>query len=76
MKILAKCDPGFAIHAKCMNALKVVEELSRLNLDNAYDASNTSELAAECDCRVGGCRRHQSSHGHTPEDDHTMEEAS
>lgn len=59
-----------------MNALKAVEELSRLNLDNAHDASNTSELAIECDCRVGGRRRHQSGHGHTPERDHTMEEAS
>ena len=79
MKILAKCNPSFVIHIECMNALKPVEELNQLNLDNTHDASNMSEPIAGCGCWVGGRRGHwghQSGRGQTPDHDHTMEKAS
>ena len=54
MKILAKCNPSFVIHIECMNALKPVEELNQLNLDNTHDASDTSRPIAGGGDRVGG----------------------
>ena len=63
------CEPGSAIHIECMSALEAVEELSRLNLDNARIASNTSEPTIGRGQRVGGRRGHggrQSSDGTIP----------
>ena len=62
-----------------MSALKAVEELSRLTLDNARAVGNMSELTAGCGQRVGGRQGrggHQFGQRHTPVHDHTMEEAS
>ena len=54
LKILAKCKPGSEIHTDFMSALKAVEELSRLTLDDARDVGNTSELAIGRGRQVGG----------------------
>ncbi|KAF3959528.1 hypothetical protein CMV_015673 [Castanea mollissima] len=56
LRILAMCTLGSAIHTECMSALEAVEELSRLNLDNARAVSNTSEPPAGCGRLVGGRR--------------------
>ena len=47
LRIMAKCEPGFKIYTDCINALQSVEELSRLTLDDARAAGNTSEPAVE-----------------------------
>ena len=62
-----------------MYALKVVEELIRLTLDDARVAGNMSEPIAGRGQRVGGHQGHgghQSGWRHTPVHDRTMEEAS
>ena len=62
-----------------MYALKVVEELIRLTLDDARVAGNMSESTVGRGQRVGGrqgCGGHQSGRRHTPVHDRTMEEAS
>ena len=56
------CEPGSTIHTECMSALEAVEELSRLNLDNARVASNMSEPAARRGQLVGGRRGHRGRH--------------
>jgi len=43
LKILAKCEPGFEIHIDCMDALKAIEVIDRLTLDNARAMGNTNE---------------------------------
>ena len=43
LKIMAKCEPGSEIYTDYINALKVVEEIGRLTLNNARVAGNTSE---------------------------------
>ena len=86
---MGKCEPGSEIYTDCINTLQSVEEIGRLTLDNARDASNTSEStvgrgrqASGCQGR-GGCQSSQrptlvptSSRRHTPVHDHTIEEAS
>ena len=65
---MTKCDPRSKIYTNCINALQSVEEISRLTLDNARDAGNTSELAIGCGWQVGGRQGHgghQSSQHHT-----------
>ena len=42
---MAKCELGSEIYTDCINALQSIEEIGRLTLDDARDASNTSELA-------------------------------
>ena len=42
---MAKCEPGSEIYIDYINALKVVEEIIRLTLDDAHTAGNTIELA-------------------------------
>ena len=79
MKILVKCEVGPKIHIDCMDALKAVEEISRLTLDNARVIGNMSEPATGHGWQVGGHRGHgdrQSGQHHTPTHDRTMEEAS
>ena len=62
-----------------MYALKVVEELIRLTLDDARVAGNMSEPIAGRGQRIGGHQGHgghQFGWRHTPVHDRTMEEAS
>ena len=55
---MAKCEPGSEIYINCINALKVVEEIVWLTLDDAHAAGNISELAVGHGQQVGGCQRH------------------
>ena len=55
---MAKCEPGSEIYIDCINALKVVEEIVRLTLDDAHTAGNTIELAVGHGWQAGGCQRH------------------
>ena len=88
---MTKCEPGFEIHTNYINALKAVEEISRLTLDDARAASNTSEPIVGRGRQTGGHQGHEghqssqrhtssrhptSGRRHTPVNDHTMEEAS
>ena len=62
-----------------MYALKVVEELIRLTLDDARATGNMSEPTVGRGLRVGGrqgCGGHQSGRRHKTVHDRTMEEAS
>nr|POE50537.1 hypothetical protein CFP56_00001 [Quercus suber] len=45
LRIMEKCEPGSEIYNDCINALRAVEELGRLTLDDARTADNTSEPA-------------------------------
>nr|POE58046.1 serine/threonine-protein phosphatase 7 long form like [Quercus suber] len=74
----------FEIYTDCIDALKAVEVSGRLTLDDARVATNTSDPAAGCGQRAGGCRghggrqsaqRHTSGWRQTPVHDNTMEEA-
>uniref|UniRef100_A0A7N2R934 Uncharacterized protein n=1 Tax=Quercus lobata TaxID=97700 RepID=A0A7N2R934_QUELO len=55
---MAKCEPRSKIYTDYINALKAVEEIGRLTLDNARIASNTSEPA------VGRGRQASGRQGH------------
>ncbi|KAK7832294.1 hypothetical protein CFP56_026621 [Quercus suber] len=43
LKIMMKCEPGFKIYTDFINALKDVEEINLLTLNDARTAGNTSE---------------------------------
>ena len=88
---MTKYELGLEIYTDCINALKAVEEIVRLTLDDACAASNTSELTVDHGRQIGGrqgheghqssqrhtsSRRHTSGQHHTPAHDHIMEEAS
>nr|POE91804.1 hypothetical protein CFP56_64212 [Quercus suber] len=45
LRIMEKCEPGSEIYNDCINALRAVEELGRLTLDDARTVGNTSEPA-------------------------------
>ena len=51
---MAKCELGFEIYTKNINALQSIEEIGRLTLDDARDVGNTSELAIGRGRQVGG----------------------
>ena len=55
---MAKCEPGSKIYIDYINALKVVEEIGQLTLDDACIASNTSESAVGCGRQASGCQGH------------------
>ena len=88
---MTKCEPRSEIYTECINALKAVEEIGRLTLDDARATSNTSEPTVGHGRQASGLQGHrgrQSSQRHTssrhptsgrcctPVHDHTMEEAS
>ncbi|KAK7826636.1 protein involved in de novo 2 [Quercus suber] len=83
LRIMEKCEPGSEIYNDCINALRAVEELGRLTLDDARTAGNTSELATpgwrQTPVPTSGRRQTPvptSGRCYTPVHDHTMEEAS
>ena len=91
LKIMVKCELGSEIYTNCINALKAVEKIGRLTLDDACAAGNTSEPAVGHGQQAGGrqghgghqssqchtsSRRPTSSRHHIPMHDYTMEEAS
>nr|POE66553.1 tetraketide alpha-pyrone reductase 1 [Quercus suber] len=45
LRVMEKCEPGSEIYNDCINALRAVEELGRLTLDDARTAGNISEQA-------------------------------
>ncbi|XP_065634661.1 serine/threonine-protein phosphatase 7 long form homolog [Quercus suber] len=45
LRIMEKCEPGSEIYNDCINALRAIEELGRLTLDDARTVGNTSEPA-------------------------------
>ncbi|KAK7819872.1 hypothetical protein CFP56_039472 [Quercus suber] len=45
LRIMEKCEPGSEIYNDCINALRAVEELGRLTLDDAHTVGNTNEPA-------------------------------
>ena len=49
LKIMVKCELGSEIYTDCINALKAVEKIGRLTLDDACAAGNTSEPAVRRD---------------------------
>ena len=51
---MAKCEPRFKIYTDCINALQSIEKLSRLTLDDACIASNTSESVVRRGQQAGG----------------------
>nr|POE51449.1 protein involved in de novo 2 [Quercus suber] len=57
LRIMEKCKPGFEIHNDYINALRVVEELGRLTLDDERTAGNTSEPAVGCGRQAGRRQR-------------------
>ena len=88
---MVKCELGSEIYTDCINALKAVEKIGRLTLDDAHAAGNTSEPAVGHGQQTGGrqghgghqssqchtsSRRPTSSRHHIPMHDYTMEEAS
>uniref|UniRef100_A0A7N2MLV0 Uncharacterized protein n=1 Tax=Quercus lobata TaxID=97700 RepID=A0A7N2MLV0_QUELO len=58
LKIMTKCEPGSEIYIDCINALKAIEEISQLTLDDARIAGNTSEPAVGHGQQAGGHQRH------------------
>ncbi|KAK7855382.1 hypothetical protein CFP56_028304 [Quercus suber] len=54
LRIMVKCELGFEIYTDCINALKSIEELGRLTLDDACAAGNISEPAVGRGRQVGG----------------------
>ena len=88
---MTKYELGLEIYTDCINALKAVEEIVQLTLDDACATSNTSEPVVGRGRQIGGRQGHEghkSSQRHTssrhptygrcctPVHDHTMEEAS
>nr|POF19591.1 2,3-bisphosphoglycerate-independent phosphoglycerate mutase [Quercus suber] len=68
LRIMEKCEPGSEIYNDCINALRAVEELGRLTLDDARTAGNTSEPAVGRGRQAGRRQRQggrQSSQGPT-----------
>ncbi|KAL0000279.1 hypothetical protein SO802_019881 [Lithocarpus litseifolius] len=61
LRIMANCEPGSEIYTDCINALQAVEELSRLTLDDARAAGNTTEPAVGRGRQAGG-RQGQGGH--------------
>ena len=53
---MAKCEPRFEIYTDCVSALKVVEEIGRLTLNDAHIVGNTSESATRRGRQGGGHR--------------------
>uniref|UniRef100_A0A7N2M3Q8 Uncharacterized protein n=1 Tax=Quercus lobata TaxID=97700 RepID=A0A7N2M3Q8_QUELO len=91
LKIMVKCELGSKIYTDYINALKAVEKISRLTLDDARAVGNTSEPTVGRGQQASGCQGHgghQSSQRHTssrrptssrhhiPMHDYTMEETS
>ncbi|KAK9993545.1 hypothetical protein SO802_023248 [Lithocarpus litseifolius] len=65
LRIMAKCELGSEIYTDCINALQSIEEISRLTLDDARAAGNTSESAVGHGEPVIGHGRQASGHqGH------------
>ena len=65
---MAKCEPGSEIYTDCINAVKSVEEICRLTLDDARFVGNTSESAVRRGQQAGGRQGHggrQSNQRHT-----------
>nr|POF24525.1 hypothetical protein CFP56_74602 [Quercus suber] len=58
---MEKCEPGSEIYNNCINALRAVEELGRLTLDDARTTGNTSEPAVGRG-RQAGRRQRQGGH--------------
>nr|POE88944.1 annexin d5 [Quercus suber] len=54
LRIMAKCKPGSKIYTDCIKALQSVEEIGRLTLVDAHDASSTSEPAVRRGRQAGG----------------------
>ena len=66
---MAKCEPRFKIYTDCINALQSIEKLSRLTLDDACTAGNTSESVVRHGRQASGRQGqggYQSSQRHTP----------
>ena len=55
---MTKCEPGSEIYTDCINALKAIEEIDQLTLDDARIAGNTSDPAVGRGQQAGGHQRH------------------
>ena len=55
---MAKCELGSKIYTDYINALKAIEEIGRLTLDDARIASNTSEPAVGRGWQASGRQGH------------------
>ena len=61
---MTKYELGLEIYTDCINALKAVEEIVQLTLDDACATSNISEPAVGRGRQIGGRQGHE---GHHPE---------